>query len=62
MNGRWDVELFSTKLDIPNDVLVDFIAMNLIYHVDKIINLNENIQQIELLHMVEHLSRLRKAT
>ena len=62
MNGRWDVELFSTKLDIPNDVLVDFIAMNLIYHVDKIINLNENIQQIELMHMVEHLSRLRKAT
>ena len=62
MNGRWDVELFSTKLDIPNDVLVDFIAMNSIYHVDKIINLNENIQQIELLHMVEHLSRLRKAT
>ena len=24
----WDAELFSTKLDIPNDVLNGFIAMN----------------------------------
>jgi len=27
-NARWDAELFSTKLDIPNDVLNGFIAMN----------------------------------
>ena len=26
--ARWDAELFSTKFDIPNDVLNGFIAMN----------------------------------
>ena len=27
-NARWDADFFSTKLDILNDVLNDFIAMN----------------------------------
>ena len=28
-NARWDAKLFSTKLDIPNDVLNGFIAMRI---------------------------------
>ena len=44
MNGKQDAELFSTKSVIPNDVLIDFIAMNSNYHGDKIIKLNKNIQ------------------
>ena len=51
--------MFSTKLDIPNDVLDDFIAMNSNYHGNKIMNLNENIQRVELLHIEEHFNSLK---
>ena len=38
MNARWDAELFFTKLDISNDVLVGFIAIYSNNYGDKIIN------------------------
>ena len=60
-NARWDIELFSTKLDIPNDVLNDFIAMNSNYHGDKITNRTENIQRIELLHIEKYFNALKKS-
>ena len=53
--------MVSTKLDIPNDVLNGFIAMNSNYYGDKIFNRKENIQQIELLHMKEHSDLLKKS-
>ena len=34
-NARWNSEFFSTTLDIPNDVLNDFIAMNSNYQAYK---------------------------
>ena len=35
--------------------------MNSNYHGDKIINLNENIQRVELLHMEEYCNSLKKS-
>ena len=35
--------------------------MNSNYHGDKIINLNENIQRVELLHMEEYFNSLKKS-
>ena len=37
-NIKWDAELFSTKFEIPNNVLNGFIAMNSNYRGDKITN------------------------
>ena len=60
-NSKWDAELFSTRFEIPNNVLNGFIAMDLKYDGDKITNRTENVQRIELLDMVEHFNTLKNS-
>jgi len=60
-NSKWDAEFFSTKFEIPNNVLNGFIAMNSKYHGDKITNRTENVQRVELLNMEQHFNTLKNS-
>ena len=60
-NLKWDAELFSTRIEIPNNVLNGFIAMNLKYDGDKITIRTENVQRIEFLDMEEHFNTLKNS-
>ena len=60
-NKKWDAEFFSTKFEIPNNVLNGFIAMNSKYHGDKITNRTENVQRVELLNMEQHFNTLKNS-
>ena len=53
--------MYSTKLEIPTDVLFDFTVMKSNYYGDRIFNLNKNIQRVELLHMEEYFNSIKRA-
>ena len=60
-NKKWNTDFESTKIDIPNDVLVGFTEMYTKYQGGKIYNSSENIQRVELLNMDEHFKSLRNS-
>ena len=60
-NKKWNTDFESTKIDIPNDVLVGFTEMYTKYQGGKIYNSSENIQRIELLNMDEHFKSLQRS-
>ena len=60
-NKKWNTDFESTKIDIPNDVLVGFTEMYTKYQGGKIYNDSENIQRVPLLNMDEHFKSLRNS-